>query len=364
MKVLHVITSLRTGGAESLIAQIVPLMCAEGIEVEVALFDGTETAFKRQLSSSGVKIHDFSIGGAVYNPLNILRLRKLMSRFDIVHTHNTAPQLFAAIGSVLCSVVLCTTEHNTTNRRRDLWWYAPIDRWMYNRYRHVICISPDTETNLIKSLKTKKVPTSVIYNGIDIVKYRDAPPTALQKTTDGCRIALMQVAGFRYQKDQDTVIKSLCYLDEDIHLYLVGDGDRRKELEVLVTAHGLGKRVHFLGIREDVPQLLRATDIVVMSSHWEGFGLAAVEGMAAGKPVLASDVEGLRDVVAGAGILFAHGDPKALADKINELLADRTLYDDRIRLGRLRAENFDIHKMVEGYIGVYDSLMRDRATTK
>ena len=103
MKVLQVITSLRTGGAESLIAQIVPLMCADGIEVEVALFDGTETAFKRQLLSSGVKIHDFSIGGAVYNPLHILRLRKLMSRFDIVHTHNTAPQLFAAIGSVLCS---------------------------------------------------------------------------------------------------------------------------------------------------------------------------------------------------------------------------------------------------------------------
>lgn len=364
MKVLHVITSLRTGGAESLIAQIVPMMCTEGIEVEVALFDGTETAFKRRLASAGVRIHDFSIGGAVYNPLHILRLWKLMKRFDIVHTHNTAPQLFAAIGNVLCSVVLCTTEHTTTNRRRDLWWYAPIDRWMYNRYRHVICISPDTETNLVKSLKTKRVHTSVIYNGIDISRYRDASPADLCKAADGCRVALMQVAGFRYQKDQDTVIKSLCYLDEDIHLYLVGDGDRRKELELLVAEYGLGKRVHFMGIRDDVPQLLRATDFVVMSSHWEGFGLAAVEGMAAGKPVLASDVEGLRDVVAGAGILFEHGDPKALADKINELLADRTLYDDCVRLGRLQAEKFDIHKMVEGYIGVYKALMRDRATTK
>jgi len=235
---------------------------------------------------------------------------------------------------------------------------------MYSRYRHVICISPDTETNLGKSLNTKEVPTSVIYNGIDIVKYRDASPADLQKTADGCHIALMQVAGFRYQKDQDTVIKSLCYLDEDIHLYLVGDGDRRKELAVLVATLGLGKRVHFLGIREDVPQLLKATDIVVMSSHWEGFGLAAVEGMAAGKPVLASDVEGLRDVVSGAGILFAHGDPKALADKINELLADRTLYDARVRSGRLRAENFDIHKMVKGYVGVYNSLMRAKIATK
>ncbi|MDK7740786.1 glycosyltransferase family 4 protein, partial [Veillonella nakazawae] len=71
-----------------------------------------------------------------------------MKGYDIVHTHNSSPQLFTAIARKLCSVKLCSTEHNTSNRKRNWKWYAPIESWMYRQYDHVICISNIAEQRL------------------------------------------------------------------------------------------------------------------------------------------------------------------------------------------------------------------------
>lgn len=146
------------------------------------------------------------------------------------------------------------------------------------------------------------------------------------------------------------------YLPNDIHLYLVGDGERRHEIEKLVIDLKLGDRVHLMGIRTDIPQLLNRADIVIMSSHWEGFGLAAVEGMAAKKPTVASDVDGLREVVKDAGVLFPHSNPKALANIIVKLANDKEYYNNVANNCFNRAKQFDISKMVEGYAEVYNSL--------
>jgi glycosyltransferase involved in cell wall biosynthesis len=104
-----------------------------------------------------------------------------------------------------------------------------------------------------------------------------------------------------------------------------------------------------------VPELLKTSDIIVLSSHWEGFGLAAVEGMAAGKPTVASDVDGLREVVQGAGVLFPHGDAQALAQIIQQLQVDPTYYHDVAIRCYQRAQQFDIMRMVEKYEKVYES---------
>ena len=127
------------------------------------------------LSMEWIKVYSFSKNCNVYNPLFILKLVKMMRNYDIVHTHNTAPQLFAAIGSVVCSVVLVTTEHTTSNRRRDWKWYTPIDRWMYKRYNKVICISNQAEENL-KAFHPSLKNVCTIYNGVDVQKFHDAKP--------------------------------------------------------------------------------------------------------------------------------------------------------------------------------------------
>ncbi len=361
MKILQVITSLDTGGAEKLISEISPMLRDKGHQVDVLSFDGADTAFKKALTDNGIKVYSFGKGCNVYNPFIILRLAKMMKNYDIVHTHNTAAQLFAAVGSVLCSVVLCTTEHNTSNRRRDWKWYAPIDKWMYSKYSKVICISDSTEQNLRDFIKEGSDKICTILNGIDVKRYSQA--VSIDKSTitnHPERKVIAMVAGFRYQKDQETLIRAFNNLPEDYELWLIGDGERRSIIEQCIKDNKLEDRVLLLGIRSDIPSLLKSVDVVVQSSHWEGFGLAAVEGMAAGKPVIASDVEGLAQVVEGAGILFPLDDDKKLADIIKLLIEDQTYYQQVAANCMERAKMFDIQKMVDAYNEVYEGLVKQK----
>lgn len=351
MKILQVITSLRIGGAEKLIAEIAPLLRDKGHQVDVLAFDGVETHFKQMLREQGIRIISFGENCNIYNPLFIFKLARLMRHYDIVHTHNTAPQIFAAVGSVLCSVVLVTTEHNTSNRRRDWTWYAPLDRWMYCRYKKVICISDKARDNLQASHPSLE-NICVVYNGVNVDKFHEATQIPSMRECD--KIRIIMVAGFRYQKDQDTLIKSLCHLKKDKYeLWLVGDGERRGELEELVASLNLSGKVRFLGIRSDIPELLQAADIVVMSSHFEGLSLSSVEGMSVGKPFVASDVDGLHEVVHGYGVLFPHGDDRALAEAIERLSNDKEYYNQVANKCWERAQMYDIQKMVDSYHQVY-----------
>lgn len=356
MKILHVITSLRTGGAEKLMVDLLPRLKARGYDVDLLIFDGTDTPFRRDVEAAGITVYDLGVGGSVYSPLRLFKLIPFLKRYDVVHTHNTAPQLFAAIGSLLCSVVICTTEHNTSNRRRGWRWCAAIDRWMYGRYRQVVCISQKAEENLRDYIGSCKAEIMTINNGVDVDKYANAQPSAdLEALAPDSRKIIM-VAGFRWEKDQDTLIKALKHLPEKFHLFLVGDGARRPELETLTTEEDLADRVHFLGIRTDVPQLLHAADYVVMSSHFEGLSLSSVEGMSVGRSFLASDVDGLREVVCGAGILFPHQDSKALANEILALESDLAKYKQVSEACGTRAQLFDISEMTEKYSNMYSTI--------
>lgn len=356
MKILHVITSLQTGGAEKLMVDLLPRLRAAGHDISLCLFDGVDTPFKSEIQKSGIPLIEFSRGRSVYHPLNLIRLRKLMQDYDIVHTHNYAPQIFAAIASIGRHIRLVTTEHGGSNRRRKYKFYAHIDRWMYHRYNQVICIADKTRQNLSAFVGDSVRNLTVINNGVDVQKYASAIPSdSLEKIASGSRKIIM-VAGLRWEKDQDTVIRSLKHLPTDFHLFLVGDGCRRSELETLASQLGLTERVHFMGVRTDVAELLHAADYIVMSSHFEGLSLSSVEGMSVGKPFLASDVDGLREVVADAGILFPHGNHQALANEILRLESSPDAYTAVADACRRRAADYDISRMVEGYITVYNNL--------
>lgn len=353
MKILQVITSLRTGGAEKLIVDMVPLYQEQGYQVDVLLFDGSETPFKKQLRDKGVTIYQLGEGGSVYNPLYIFKLIPFLRKYDIVHTHNTACQLFTAIAGLFSSTILVTTEHNTSNRRRNWKGYKILDQWMYSRYQSVICISDKAYDNLQQYLGSDK-SLRVIYNGIDVNLYRVAEADSSLKR--GKTIVTM-VAGFRPQKDQDTLVKAFQYLPADQYeLWLIGDGKRRSDVENLVNELNLSDIVRFWGIRNDVPVLLKSSDIIVMSSHYEGLSLSSIEGMSVGKPFVASDVDGLHEVTLNAGILFPHGDAKALADIILHLHEDPVYYQQIADRCLHRAAEFDIHKTVDQYLSLYNTL--------
>ena len=112
------------GGAEKLVVDMIPRLKADGHTVDLAVFNGEDTPLMRKLCAEVPDVKIYNLGHGYYNPLYILKLVKIMRQYDIVHTHNSSPQLFVAIASVLCSVELCSTEHTTSNRKRGWKWYA------------------------------------------------------------------------------------------------------------------------------------------------------------------------------------------------------------------------------------------------
>lgn len=363
MKILHVITSLATGGAEHLMVDLLPRLRGVGNDVELLVFDGTATPFMRQLRDAGIVVHRLDEGGNVYSPGNVLKLVPFMRRYDVVHTHNTACQLFAPMAKLLSwsRTKLVTTEHNTTNRRRGKWYFKPIDSWMYARYSAIIAISEKAESMLRAYVHPKHLIT--IENGIDVDRYANAaaaPRCEMVPEYAEGDVVIVMVAAFRSQKDQDCAIRAMSELPENYKLCLVGDGVRRTEIEALVASLGLQHRVRLTGIRSDVPQILKAADINVLASHFEGLSLSSVEGMAAGRPFVASDVDGLREVVQGNGILFAEGNHRQLAEILLRLINSRDEYEKVAWACADAATNYDIALMVERYHQVYNELCQER----
>ncbi len=356
LKILHVITSLRTGGAEHLMVDLLPRLQKDGNEVELLLFDGTRTPFYEQLEHLGIRIHSLSIGkNAMHNPWLVFRLHKYLTRYDVIHTHNTSCQLLVAIASYFAHVTLFTTEHNTANRRRNWKWYRCIDRWMYSRYNRIVCVSKEVERRLAVSLDSPRLSARMITipNGIDVKRFAEAKPDEILRKQYPDRKLIIMVAAFRPQKDQPTLIKAMTFLPQNYHLLLVGDGECRNKCEGMIQDLSLRKRVHFLGVRTDIPSLMKAADAIVLSSHYEGLSLSSIEGLASGIPVIASDVPGLREIVGGAGLLFQEENSHQLVQKIQNVCEDQELRAQVAAHCQQHAALYDVTKMANQYLLTY-----------
>jgi glycosyltransferase involved in cell wall biosynthesis len=360
MKVLQIINSLNTGGAERLLLDSVPLYNKTGMEMDMLLLNSSESPFLQELQRLQIRIITLSKGRikSIYNPLLIFKLIKYIKRYDILHVHLFPSLYWVALAQMLsrAKTKLVFTEHNTSNNRRNIKLLRFLDRLVYKRYAAVVSISEGVDAALQEHLLLKKGLFHIIANGIDLSKFHGNSNKFPDLRNN---ITLIQVSRFSASKDQATLIRALSHLPDNVKVVFVGDGETRTECEVLVQRLDLSERVTFLGNRGDVPDLLAQSDIAVQSSHWEGFGLAAVEAMASGLPTVASNVSGLRDVVGGAGVLFSSGDARELADRILQLIDDRNLYAHTSASCLERAKEFDINRMVENYIEIYNSIQSD-----
>ncbi len=361
MKILQVINSLHIGGAEKLVVDLVPLLINKGLDVDILLLNGENTAFKMALENQSVKVYSLGIKNNVYNPFLIFQLCYYIQNYDLIHVHLFPAQYWVAIAKIvsLSKVKLVTTEHNTTNMRRDIAVFKRIDRFIYNRYEKIIAISQKAFELLISYLQKNK-GISTIQNGVYIVKYKNAVPYTkkeLLKIMED-NILITMVAGFRDQKDQKTLIRAMLKLPDNYHLALVGDGLRKDLCEQLAINSGLNNRIHFLGLRDDVSRILKTSDLIVMSSHYEGLSLSSIEGMASGKPFLASNVNGLREITEGAGVLFEEGNENDLAEKIQSLMNHPNEYTNISQKCQNRAAEYDIQKTINGYIEIYNKVVK------
>ncbi len=368
MRVLHIINDLGSGGAEKLIEETLPPMNKnKEIKVDVLLLSDRKNVFDKKLKDSGVKVDVIPLRN-LYNPLNIYYIRKYIigGEYDIVHAHLFPTFYWVSITSKFIfnnKPKFVMTEHNTHNRRRERNYLRYLEKFIYYSYDKIISISQQTQDNLLEWLKPGQAQLDkfiVIENGIDIDKFKNAKPynkvDICNKFTEDIRLVCM-VARFSEQKDQPTLIKAIKELPENVHLLLIGEGTLKQKNENLAKEIGVSDRVHFLGFRNDVEKILKTVDIVVLSSNWEGFGLVAAEGMAAGKPLIASKVEGLGEIVGGYGLLFNKGDSGELSKLLNKLLNSHYLYKCVSARCSNRAEDFSTKVMIQSMMLMYENLL-------
>lgn len=353
IKVLHVMPMLGVGGASNLMSEIIPnLNSHPDIKAELVISKFLDKSFLPRYKKAGVYVHVIG-GGSTHSIKNIFHIARLINDYDLVHVHLFPSLYWVAIANLFINKPLVYTEHSTSNSRRGKWFLRGIEKWAYNHYRKIICISEQTKNSLQDWIKAKDDDSRfvVINNGVDLNSFKDIEKERLYPHT------LIMVARFAAAKDHETVIKAMTLLNDDVHLILVGDGERKASCEKLVDELGLKERVHFVGVQSDIPKWLGKADIGIQSSHWEGFGLAAVEMMAAGLPVVASDVDGLKQVVEGAGILFPHGDYEKLAEEVKKLIVDKDYYSQTKQKCLECSKRYGIESTVQKYIDVYKNIL-------
>lgn len=366
MKVIHVINQLAVGGAERLLVDSLPIMKQRGVDVKVVMLVSSGGPFEERLRQAGIEVEAFNLRFGEYDPRLVFRLHRYMREADVVHTHLFPSQYWAAFAHALSGKgALVTTEHSTSNNRARHWLTSQLDRWVYGLYDGVICIS-DATAEFMRRRAPRRVAITTIENGIRLPKAATLlEPSAKRRAellpqVGADDFLLLQVARFSEQKNQDCVIRALQLLPENVHVAFAGYGVRLDSCKALAERLGVASRAHFLGMREDIGDLWSVADVGVMSSHWEGFGLAAVEGMAYGKPVVASDVPGLADVVALPELLFTPDDEHALADKVRPLLNNRQHCHEMGEQCRQMAQRYDITAMAQRYIDFYEQQLKNR----
>ena len=356
MRVLQVINSLGTGGAEKLLLESIPKYLEAGVTMELLVLNGTKHPFLEALRSNPmVKIHSLG-NGTVYNPFHVFKIRKLLKNFDLIHVHLFPSLYWVAFAKMISSSIpkLFFTEHNTSNLRRGNIFFRQLDKLVYKNYLKIVTISDEVDRNIKAHLKFENPRFVLIPNGVDIEKINRSPIADRNEfdVTENDKI-IIQVSSFTKQKDQNTLIRALKHLNAPVKLLLVGDGEMINESRRLVENLNLDNQVLFLGIRMDVPALLKMADVVVLSSHYEGLSLSSIEALASGKPFVASEAPGLSNVVDGAGVLFPIGDENYLATELEKLFNDQDYYQKIAARCMERSQNYGLQKMIEKHINLY-----------
>jgi len=357
LRVLQVIDSLILAGAERLVYDLIPRLAQRGVEPKVMVLKSLESPLERGLRERGVPFLPTPLGG-LYSPAHVYALARHMSGFDLVHTHLFPAQLWVAIASLSSTIPLVVTEHGPTNRHRKP-WFRPFDRWTYEQYARIICNSEATAAGVREWAPRTAPRIVVIPNGIDLARFRQPWSTGTGSGSGPAKLTF--IARLEPQKDHAMVLRALARVP-GVEMRFVGIGRLEQPLRALAETLGIGDRVRFLGHREDIAELLRETDIYVHCAHSEGFGLAVLEAMASGCPVVATRNAALADVVGDAGVLLEPGDVGGLMAALQGLLASPA---ERARLGaagRQRAERFSIDATAEAHVALYNELVRNHTS--
>lgn len=347
MNIAHVISSLGTGGAEVLVAELSKGYKKNGHKVKViSILDDKGVPYK-MLKEEGIEVIELKYKNK-FNPKIAYDIYKYTKECDIVHTHTTYAQLYSTF--FISKKKLITTEHSTNNGRRKYYILKVFDYLMYKKYRKIICINEATKDSLNSWLKSTKDKSIVIQNGIDIDKYKNAIPYERKEfgfTEEN--VLLVNVARFEPVKNHIKLIEAMSKVNKNVHLLLVGDGSLRKDIENKIKELQLEKNIHLLGVRDDVEKILKMSDIFILPSLWEGVPVSLLEARACGLPVIITENSSL---MTKSRFVYKTNpdDVKDIENKINYLIEknNNENYENNI------IEEYSIEKMLLKYLSSYN----------
>jgi glycosyltransferase involved in cell wall biosynthesis len=356
-RILILITLAETGGAQTYVASLLPALAPRS-EVVIAahgegpLVDAAGATGMRFVPLRHVRrpLHPFR------DLLGLLELVALIRRErpDIVHVNSSKAGVLGRMAAVLARVpIVVFTVHGWAFKAYSgiaSTLYRAADRLMARATTITICVTEADRAAGVAARTCDPDRTVVIANAVDV----DAVPPARH---DGDPPRIVTVGRLAWPKDPRTLVRALARLpDRSFSAVIVGDGPDRSGMETEIRELGLESTVELCGARRDVPELLARSDVFALASRSEGGPISILEAMAAGLPVVASDVGGVRElVVEGAtGMLVPAGDPDALAAALERLLGDPELRRRLGAAGRERArERFDLSALRRAHLELY-----------
>jgi glycosyltransferase involved in cell wall biosynthesis len=368
MRVLQVVPSLTTGGAQRVAMDLAEHLDHQQFEVElVSLSPATGEIFESDVKKMGVNAHylmkrtglDVKIFGEVY---------RTVSKFKPQVIHNHLHALYTLLpSSLICGTpVRIHTIHSIANQEAQ-GLHRLIQKIAFLKLGVVPVSISQTVWETVREVYGK-IDSPIIHNGIDLEKYL---LPECERITWWEQFGILEnafvfinVASFGPLKNQRLLVLAfkdvLRYFPSSV-LLLVGDGELRQEISSLVNQMGISKQVIFTGIRSDVAQILNASDCFVLPSDWEGLPISVLEAMASGKPVIATDVGGLPELISPEnGLLVPAGNCQQLTSAMIELCRAPDLAARMGARGRQIVEKrFHVREMARQYGELYLRILND-----
>ena len=330
-----------------------------------------EPSLAARMTELGVSTFSLGCGGRATYPAGIVRLAAFLrrERFDVVHTHLFDPSIVGLLASRLAGTPtrVMTRHYSDYHTRIDRPWHVRLDQMCTALSHAVIAVSRHTADHMTEREAAPARKIRTVLNGIDFSRVEatsgDARARVRAELSAGDAVVLLVMARLHPEKGQSDLFRALPELrratSKKWMLWVAGAGTFEAEYRAEVAALGCEDVVRFLGFRRDAADVMTAADVVVLPSVAEAFGLVVAEAIYLGKPVVATRVGGIPEIVEDGvdGVLVPPADPRSLAAALAPLIDDA---DRRERIGgagiaRVRRQ-FSFETMIKDYEAIYEAL--------
>jgi len=362
--ILHVISTLERAGAQR---QVVTLLRAIGAEHRMSLaYLWGDAPFARELPES-VRLVDLSRHGR-FDPISPLRLARWVRReqVDLVHTHLVHAGLVGKLAARWAHRPVVTTRHYAREAKETSWPYRLEDRWTRDAAA-VIAVSGAVREHLVTRGACARERVHLVPNAVD-GRFFEAARLSGKTGSAGERV-VGAVGRLHEQKGFDLLLEAWASISAGTRagwkLEIVGEGDQRRALAARIVELGLSGEARLIGaiVPEQMPETYLRWGIVVQPSRWEAFGLAAAEAMVMGRCVVATSVEGLRELIVDgvSGLLVPAEDREALAARLARAIGDPDLRDRLGQGARVATERFRPEANAAATLAVYKGVLEGRS---